>query len=118
MREEQVGVHPAQPHRLHLVRAQRGEQVGVELAGVDHLGHLERRVVGDASAGDHLRLVPEPAAQRRRLRPAAVHHDDPDTERVQQRELRGRLVTDAGVAQHVAAQLHDEDLVAIRAHVA
>ena len=97
---------------------QRRHQFGVEQAAIHHRDHFERAVVGDAAPGDHHRLEPEPPRQRRGLRAAAVHHDQPDRQRSQQRELLGHLVELVPVGQHLAAELDDEDLVAIGAHVA
>ena len=115
---DQVGVHPAQPHRLRLVGAERGQQVHVQLPGVDHLRDGQGVVVGDASPGDDPRLVAHPAAERRGLRAAAVHHHEADAEAGQERHLGGDVVHRPRVRQHLAAELDHEDLVTIGADIA
>ena len=103
-RRQQFGVDAGEADRLELMRAQGGEHVGVEGARVDHLGHVERGVVGDAPARHDHGLDAEPARERGGLRPAAVHHDDADAERVQQGDLRGDAVEGVIVLDDLAAR--------------
>jgi hypothetical protein len=69
---------PEQPDGRTPCAAQRREDVGVDLAGEDHLGHVERLLVGDAAALDHRGREAEALADLGGLRPAAVHHDQAD----------------------------------------
>ena len=117
-RGQQLGVHAGEAHRLELVGAERRQHVGVEGAGVDHLRHLERRVVGDAPSGHDHRLGAEPAREGGRLGSAAVDDDDADAEGVEQRDLGRDAVERMVVLDHFAAELHDEDVIAVGAHVA
>ena len=78
---DQLGIDAAQSDRLHPVVAQGGQQIHVDLAGIDHLGHIESSVIRDPAAGHHTRLDSQPPAERRRLGAAAVYHDQPDAER-------------------------------------
>ena len=118
MRRDQLGIHTTQPYGLHPMLAQGRQQIDVDLTGVHQLGDLERGVVGDAAAGHHPRLEAEPAAQCGGLGPAAVHDDDPDSQRRKQGQLPGDAVEHLGRRQDVAAELHHEDVVAIRPDVA
>ncbi len=70
------GARAVKPHGGHARREQRRARVDVELAGDDHLHHVERLGVGDAAAGDDVRRLPELLLQLGRLRSAAVDDDD------------------------------------------
>ena len=73
--QQQPAVHPGQPHRRHAAGDERGHHVGVELAGQDHRGDVERLGVGDADPVDERRLDAEPLGHLGHLRAAAVHDD-------------------------------------------
>ena len=55
--------------------SERGAEIDVELAGDDHLHHVERRLVGDAAAARSARRLPELLLELGRLRAAAVDDD-------------------------------------------
>src|SRR5450432_224031 len=87
-------------------RAQRRDQIDVELPGDDHLQDLEGRRVGDSPAADQTRLDPQAARHLRRLRPAAVNDDQTPPGRACPRDRR-RGDGEHRREQHVAAQLYD-----------
>jgi hypothetical protein len=115
---EQLGIHARQADRLELMGAERRQHVGVERARIDHLGHVERRVVGHSPPRHDHGLHAQPARERSGLRPAAVHDDDADAEGVEQRDLRGDAVEGVVVLDDLTPQLHDEHVVAVGANVA
>ena len=93
--------------------AQRGDHIDVDLAGVDHLRHLEHLGRGHPATGHHLGFEPHPPRQGARLGAAAVDHEHPDREGLQQRHLHRDVVERFGRRQHLAAELEHEDLFPI-----
>jgi hypothetical protein len=63
-------------------------------------------------------LDAQPAGERGRLGPAAVDHDNPDAQRVKEGDLGSQAVEGVFVLHHLAAQLHDEDVIPVSPHVA
>ena len=66
---------------------QRGENVGVDLAGKDHLGHLQRIVVGHPAAFDDGLFDSHFRCQFSQLFAAAMNDANPNADLMQQGQL-------------------------------
>jgi hypothetical protein len=53
-----VSVYARKTNGMHTSMTQRRENVGVDFAGKNHLGHLQRIVVGHAAAFDDCLFTP------------------------------------------------------------
>ena len=100
---EERAVLAAQPDRRLAVAIEPGEDVRVDLAEQDHLGHLDGLGVGDAQALDELDLHPHPLHVVGDLRAAAVdddrvHPDVLEEDDVARERLAELLVTHRGAA--------------------
>ena len=71
-----VAVHARQADGFDAAMAERCQDVGIDLAGKDHLRHFERRVVCDTTALDDGLFDPEPRGEFAKLFAATV--DDAD----------------------------------------
>jgi hypothetical protein len=84
-----VTVYAGQAHRFDSAIAKGRKNVGIDLSGEDHFGHLERRIVGHpASINDRL-LDAHHRRQVTELLAAAVHHTNSDSDLMQQGQLFG-----------------------------
>ena len=108
---DDAAVHAGDAHRLGAVFAQGGDDFGVDLAGEDHHDDVERLLVGDAAALDHLGLDAELLGELGGLLAAAVDHDHVDADLRDQRDLLAEGVERLLVVGDLAADLHDEGLV-------
>ena len=116
-RVEDVAVHAGQPDGRDALPAQRGEDVGVDLPGEDHLRHVERRLVGDPAAADHYGLEAQAALHLGRLRPAAVDQDDADAHVRQERDVARERAQRLRVRGDLAPELHHHRALLVVAEV-
>ena len=68
-----VAVDAGKAHRLNSAMTQRGQDVRIDLAGKDHLGHFQSRVVRYAAAFDDGLLDAHQRGQFAQLFAAAMH---------------------------------------------
>ena len=97
-------------HRTRTRGDERRAQIDVHLAGDGHLHHVERRVVGDAAAGDDVGRLAESLLEVRRLRSAAVHDDDRRSGGHELREIGGDR-REVRPGHDLTAELEDERML-------
>ena len=114
---DQPAVLAADADRLAAGRLDRGDDLLVDLAGQDHLDHLDGRGVGDPQPVDEGRLDLQPVEHGLDLRPAAMDDDRVDADLLQQHDVAGEVAGHALVAHGVAAILDHHDRARIAAHV-
>ena len=110
-RVEDAAVDAGDADRLGAVLPEGGQDLGVDRPGEDHHDDVERLLVGDAAALDHLGLDAELLRKFRRLLPAAVDHDDVDADLRQQRHFLAEAVQRLFAVGDLAPYLHHEGLV-------
>src|SRR5882672_6578941 len=69
-----IAVDTRKTYGLNSAMTQRGQNVRIDLAGKDHLGHLQSGVVGYAPAFDNYLLHAHQRGQVAELFAATVHH--------------------------------------------
>ena len=105
---EQQAVVAAQPDRGLAVAVQAQDDVLVDLADEDHLGHLDGVGVADAQAADELHRQPEALHVGRDLRAAAVDDDRVDPDVLEQHDVARELLAQRRVLHRRAAVLDDD----------
>jgi hypothetical protein len=117
MAAHESGIDPADADGIDVEIAADREDARVDEAVQHHRGHIDRALVGDASALDHARGDAEGVGKLGELRTPAVDQHDAHAEVVQDADLLDEGARGRGVAEHAAACLHHEDLALVHAYV-
>src|SRR5919204_2769263 len=107
---EELPVVAAQADRRLAVAVEAQDDVLVDLADEDHLGHLDGLGVGDPKSADELHRQPEALHVGGDLGPAAVHHDRVQADVLEQHDVAGELLAQRRVLHRRAAVLDDDRL--------
>src|SRR5919198_5065750 len=107
---EERAVVAADADRRLAVAVEAQDDVLVDLADEDHLGHLDGLGVADAQAADELDRQPEALHVARDLRAAAVHDDRVQADVLQQHDVASELLAQRRVLHRRAAVLDDDRL--------
>ena len=87
---------------------QAQDDVLVDLADEHHLDDLDRRLVADPQPRDELHRHPEALHVLRDVGPAAVDDDGVHADVLQEHDVAGELLAQAGVGHRGAAVLDDD----------
>ena len=107
---EELPVVAAQPDRRLAVAVQAQDDVLVDLADEDHLGHLDGLGVGHAQAADELDRQPQALHVGGDLRAAAVDDDRVQPDVLEQHDVARELLAQRRVLHRRAAVLDDDRL--------
>src|SRR4051794_8800546 len=107
---EQRAVVPAQADGGLAVAVQAQHDVLVDLADEDHLGHLDRGLVGDPQAADELHREVQPLHVGGNVGPAAVDDDRVHADELEQHHVAGELLTQRRIDHRRAPVLDDDGL--------
>ena len=116
-RKNHVAVLAAKPDRPLALGIDQRHDLFVDRAGEHHLDDFHGPGVGDAEPAFELALDAEVFQHRGDLRPAAVHDDRVDLGLLEQRDIAGKRLPQAGVAHGVATVFHHDGLALIALHI-
>src|SRR5256885_7810870 len=89
LRVHDIAVNTGETYSFHATMTERRENVGIDLAGEDHFGHFQSRVVSNPAAFDNGLLDAHLRGQITQLLSTAVHDAETNTDLMQQGELFG-----------------------------